>query len=909
MRSLAGGVALAVMMQAAAHAQEVPAAEHAQGTAAADARSADKTPGLGDIVVTAQKRAENIQSTPIAITAMTSERIEQGGLDQPVKLQYSVPSMNYTNASGYTYISLRGIGNNAAILSDSTVATYQDGVYTGMMVTQSVPTFDLQRIEVLRGPQGTLYGRNTTGGVINYITKEPSFEFGAAGDVSYGNYNSVEANAGLTGPLVDDKIAIKFSFHYDRHDGYYQNLAINQREYAGNSIGGRIAVLIRPADNLKLTIRGDMSRSENSNAYTNVHLTSLDGGATDDTHPLGIFSQPASYFTTNPGLLSPADIAKLNGGSIASYYGLVQNGQASPDSLKTGTFTNWAPTIFKTKSSGASITADWDLGDVTVKSISGYRYGSLYNTGDVGGLSTPLLYVSPIDETDKQYTQELNISGKAFDNKLEWLVGAFYYHMDGAARNAYYLPTVGQTYLLQTNLANPAGSAYAYNLNATTLTPLGSLPGAFPSSYQTTPFDMPSFPGFPGVPAEASPRAGSIPSTPFMGGTMTQKSDSYAAFAQATYHLTDDLRLTGGIRYTIDRKVAYRTLHSNFAYALTASTIYQYVQAGYLPPEAYGEEAIASAAGLCTNARKAKTWRAPTGMVSLDYDAASNVLTYAKVSWGYKAGGMNNGECNTSYDPEYLTAYEGGVKAVMADGQILTNLALYYYDYKDIQFATYQNNGSRVLNAASATAFGVELEYAFRPRFAPGWQLDGSASFEASHYGAGCFGDPANLNNAGFLSSPKDACPATVVNPNTGQVVPIGSSADIKGNELIRAPRWKFNAGLQYATDVGDFGNLLARLDAAWTGKKYNDIWNGKVPGLDQSADPGYWVMNALLGWTSPDKRFSAEVFGENLTDTRYYINRNDTNIPSTAYSVIGVMGTPRTYGVRLRAKFGSGAY
>ncbi|MDE2412900.1 MAG: TonB-dependent receptor, partial [Sphingomonadales bacterium] len=839
-RTLAAGVALAALAQGTAHAEDASAAP----AAAADTA----TPGLGEIVVTAQKRKENIQKTPIAITAITADRIAQAGLDEPKKLQFSVPSMNFSIASGFTYISLRGIGNNAASLTDSTVATYQDGVYTGMMLSQSVPTFDLQRIEVLRGPQGTLYGRNTTGGVINYITKDPDFELGAAADVSYGNYNTVQANAGLTGPLVSDKVAVRASFHYDDHDGYYRNVALNKNEYAGDSIGGRLAVLLRPTENLSIIVRGDMARSTTSNAYAKVQAVSLDGGLTDDTHPLGIFSQPASFFLANPGYLSPGDIAKLNGGSIASYYGLIQNSQASPaDPAGSGTFANWDPTLFRTKASGVSLTATWDLGNVSVKSISAYRYGSLYNTGDISGRFTPGAYVLPINETNKQYTQELNLSGKAFDGKLDWLAGAFYYHMDGANYTATYLPGVAQYYQAGLTLTNPPGSPYAFNLNAPALAPFSSLPGAFPSVYQTASFTGPGFPGFQGVAADGPTTIGStIPAAPFFGFAMTQKSDSYAGFVQATYHATDRLRLTGGIRYTIDRKVANRNVHSNFIWDLTAATIYQYVQAGILPPAAYSAPAIAAAANLCNDETTGKTWRAPTGTVGVDYDAGRQVLTYAKASWGYKAGGMNNGECGTSYDPEYLTSFEGGVKAVIADGQVLTNLAVYYYDYKNIQFATYSNNTSHILNAASATAFGVELEYAIRPHVAEGWQLDGSVSFQDSKYGEGCFGDPANTNNAGFLSTPKQACPATVINPNTGLAVPIGASANIKGNQLLRAPRWKTNVGLQYSTDVSGLGNIMARVDAAWTSKKYNAIWADKIPGTDKSVDAPFWIVNAV---------------------------------------------------------------
>lgn len=898
-RAFAGGVALAVMMHAAAHAAQAPAADTTTTSSAAPATS------LGEIIVTAQKRKENIEKTSIAITAVTADKIAQENIDQPQKLQFIVPSMTYGQTTGFTFLSLRGVGSDTAGLSDSSVATYEDGVYTGMQIGESVPTFDLQRIEVLRGPQGTLYGRNTDGGVINYITKDPSFEYAGVGEVSYGNYNSVETNDGVTGPIVPDKVAVRFSFHYNTHDGYYPNLDTGNSDYADRDIGGRISVLIKPTDNLSVIIRGDMSHDQNSDAYAMIQTIGLDG-LSDDTHPLGLFSEPAAYFDSHPGLLSPSDIAKLNGGSIASYYGLMQAGLPAPNPLTTGTIANWAPTLFRTDTSGASVTVNWDAGPVTVKSISAYRYGYLLNRGEVGGMSFPLLYADPITQTEKQYTQEFNVSGKAFHNKLEWLAGAFFYHDDGVFSVTTYLPSFGQYLEANANLANPAGSAYAYNLNPAALTPLNNLPGVFPSPFQTA---IQSGPAFPGDTAGSYVTAGStIPSTAFEGDLQTQESNSYAGFFQATYHVTDALRVTGGFRYTIDRKDTQRIIHSNFAWDLVANTYYDYVQAGYLPASDYTATAIAAAAGVC-DTHLSKTWSAPTGVIDVDYDVAPHVLTYAKVSWGYKAGGMNDSQCTGYYNPEYLRDYEGGVKAVLADGQALTNLAIYHYDYSNIQFLTTFNNTTEILNAGSATALGVEFEYALRPRFAQGWQLDGSVGFEDSHYGQGCFGDPADLNNASYLTTPLQACPASVTNPNTGQSVPIGTSADIKGNELIRAPRWKANIGLQYASDIAGGGNLTARVDAAWTDTIYNDIFNGKAPDLGQDTQPPYWIVNAQLVWTSPNKRYSAELFGENLSNSLYTNDRQAFNVPTTMYTIAGQLAAPRTYGVKITARFGPGVF
>jgi iron complex outermembrane receptor protein len=893
-RALAGGVALAVLAHGGAAAQQAVAP-----SAPATDQSAT---GVEEVIVTAEKRSVNVQNAPLAITALSANRIDQGNLDRPESLQYAVPGLVFSSASGFTYLTIRGIGPASASLADSTVATYQDGIYTGTQIGESVPTFDLQRIEVLRGPQGTLYGRNTTGGVINYISRDPSFEPGALGSISYGNFNAVEANLGLTGPLVTDRVAARFSLHYADHDGYYQNVQRGVDEYSGDSLGGRLAVLFHATDNLDLTLRADASQDNNDNNYALLSSVGLDG-LTTPSLPLGVFSEPAAFFGSVPGLLSPSDIAKLGGGSIADFYGLTTSPRPTPDSQRTETVADWAPTAFDTKAEGISLTADWDLGSVNVKSITAARYATLLNVGEVAGTPYAQLYEGPIIMRDRQYTQEFDVSGSSFDNKLDWLAGAFGYHSESLFVSNSYLPTFGQIVRASTFLANPPGSTYAFNLNPATLPSLDTLPGVFASHFTTA---VTSGPGFAG---EAPLTAGiDTPATEWIGDLARQNSDSGALFVQGTYHVTDKLRVTGGLRYTWDHKEVARTIHSNLIWDLTANGIFNAVNAGFLPPSAYSEAGIAAAGGLCEAAKASQSWEAPTGVIRAEYDLAPGVLTYASVSRGYHAGGFNNGGCNDDYNPEYLTDYETGLKAVFADGQILTNLAVYYYDYSNIQFTVYANATSSQENASSAKAIGAELEYAIRPHVAPGLQLDGFLAFEDSQYGQGCFADPANTNNAGFLSSPDQACPATVINPNTGLPVPVGSSANIDGNQLIRAPRWKANFGVQYQASLGDAaGNLMVRLDAAWTDRQYNTIWNDNVAAISAATQPSYWILNGVLSWSSPDRRYSIEAFGENLTNTIYFNNVQAFNAPATEYNVAGQLAPPRTYGVRLRVKLGEG--
>jgi iron complex outermembrane receptor protein len=205
-------------------AQEAEQPQEAAPGAPAETRPAPASGGIEEIIVTAEKRAVSVQDTPVAITALTSDMIEQGQLYSPDRLQWAVPSMTYGQQSSYNFITLRGIGGDVTVSAESSVASYEDGVYTGSLVSQQVPGFDLERIEVLRGPQGTLYGRNANGGVINYISKAPSFEPEASLAASYGKYNAVQVDAGATGGIIDEKLAGSISVRYGRHDGYRRNI-------------------------------------------------------------------------------------------------------------------------------------------------------------------------------------------------------------------------------------------------------------------------------------------------------------------------------------------------------------------------------------------------------------------------------------------------------------------------------------------------------------------------------------------------------------------------------------------------------------------------------------------------------------------------------------------------------------
>jgi iron complex outermembrane receptor protein len=849
---------------------------------------------LGEIVVTAQKREENIERTPAAVTAFPAAKIDLAGLAGPQQLQFAVPSMTYGTVTGFTFITLRGIGTDIATSpgGQTAVATYLDGVYSGGQIAAGVQDFDLERIEVLRGPQGTLYGRNAEGGVINYISKPPSFEPGGYASASYGDYDATADDVGITGPIVPDVVSGRLSLHFGEHDGYRYNKLLHSRQDADETYSGRAAILYQPTSRLSVTLRGDVSHDRSSTPYELVSQASVSGGVSQQL-PLGVFSLPAADLA---GLLSPADVASLDGGSIASRFGLIQPGPLAPDPNRSLDFVSSQPTLFLTDSDGGSVTVDWNAGPMTVKSISAYRYASLkYNIDEIGE-AAPQVSSAGLSYSS-QVTQEIDLSGQALDDRFQWLAGAYYLRENAALEDTSWLAADGEYISALSSFTSGPGFP---NYNPASPFPL-TLAGGYDASYLTEIKNIystvvaPTAP-YGGVGPQLRPYQ-SIPGTAFAGFAGQQASQSIAGFGQGTFKITPALRLTGGIRFTQDQASIVRSIHSNLVNTLfgLAPTGSPFVP---LPPSVLagfpaGSSLAADLGDLCNRIHNSRTWTAPTGVVGLDYDAAPHLLTYAKVSWGYKSGGFNVGQCSGSFNPEFLTDYEGGAKAVWLDGQALTNLAIYYYDYRNIQFSTFVENAAAILNAGGATALGVEMEYAFEPRSLKGFQVDGATSFENSRYGAGCFQDPASLLQ-----------PA----PSAGQTVCANPAEQIEGKELIRAPRWKANFGAQYRFSLGAAGSLLLRGDAAWTDKIYNDIFNGTAPDISGLTQDPYWVINARLAWVSISGRYEAEIFGDNITNSLYATSRIAFNTPSTLENVAGQFAPPATYGVRFTIKWGSAA-
>ena len=769
---------------------------------------------IEEIVVTAQKRESDLQDTPIAITAFDGDAIERNQIEDFRDIALRTPGLVFAQTDAMSIIALRGVGLDITSLGGETaVAAYQDGVYLGQSFTLSMPAFDLQRIEVLRGPQGTLYGRNATGGAVNLVTRGPSFEPDANLALSYGDYDHFKVEAGGSTGL-SKSVAVRGSIVYDnRGDGYRDLVSLGRKTRGDESVAGNFSMLITPADDLDITLRGNFADQVTGfGTFENLQFAPAGGTLLTPNNVGGFFTFP-----------DPA----LGGLSLADVFGLdfpvamAGNAPTDPNDLEAaGELRN------KQESDvwGVSATVEWDLGEMTLKSITAYRDINWKRLSDEDGTDLQLLTLDGIQGAET-FTQEINLSGTSAEGRLDWLVGGYYFNEDASAEFLYDLSAFQVFYealigVFGTGAPLPSGSLQLLSAG----NPLGEGIGR---------------------------RQGQVAPWPFLHFTMEQDSKSYAAFGEGRYSLTEDFSLTLGARWTRDEKDTTRSLTSNFV-------------------------SILAPAGLCIDSPDGDEWSEVTGNVIAEYQIEENSLVFGKVSRGYKAGGFNPGECLGGFNPEIIWAYEAGLKTRLFDDQMQLNSALFHYDYKDIQINRFINNASSVTNAAEAKIFGVEAEFIIAPRAAEGFRLSGSVGFLDTKYQDATFADPIN----------------------GGPVI------DVSGNDLLRAPNWKFSLAAQYGFQLGDAGEILLLGDVHYSDSYHFDVFEASLPNQSEMEQQSYAIANARVSWLPAAGDYEVMFFVENITDELYAETRVAVG---TTGAVIGMFSRPRTWGVRVSAKFGAG--
>ncbi len=809
---------------------------------------------LEEIIVTAQKRAENIQDVPIAISALDSRVLERSNIERIDDLTFYVPNLQFGNFSTTATVALRGIGStNTTAGGDPGVALHLDGVYLARPMATVFSAYDLERMEVLRGPQGTLYGRNTTGGSINYITKEPTDEFEGEVDVSYGEFDHAMARGILNIPITD-RISSRFNVVWSDSDGYQENLVPGGSESGDNDfINFRGAIRAALTDSMDLLVSVNHSDVSGVGSSSQTRLPHPTDTTVDWGPPIPGFrnfvGNPDQYLQTilsdeffnRPdinarlaanGINSVADIESFlaargqiqpgpggiglfvptPGGSVIPAPWLVDDGdfsQTEPNDIGANKVRKNTSEENEQEFTSISATFTWDLDWAEFKSITAYAEVSADTISDTDATESSLLDLRLVEDQD-QFSQEIQLASTG-TGPLTWIVGAYYFEEEGERLSL---------------VANPDFDAFAALL-------------ALPEGFN-------------------------------VGGTVD--AESYALFAQASYELNETLRLTAGYRYSWDEKEAVINLVSPFpSYEL---------------------------ATLVFDDRADESWSEPTYKIVADWRATDDIMLYASFSQGYKSGGINTNVPaeDAVYDPEFVDVWEVGAKMTFAN-RFQLNVAAFTNDYTDIQVQSFGPTGALIVNAAAATINGAEVEGVFA--VSENTEFNFSISWLDTEFDEFLFDAPA-LPAFPFLASPGDIrAPSDPTNPLGG------GTLDYSGNELARAPEYTFNAGAQHVLQLGKgMGSITFRADYYWQDEQWFDFDNGiGTDGVDALGD-SFHNLDLRARWESENQTYFVEVFGQNVTDEDQIQNI----FIGTAFHALGVdlttYNAPSRWSVRAGYRF-----
>ena len=637
---------LAALVLGAAAALPLPAQEASRAGAASGRE-------IEEVIVTAQRREQNLQDTPVSVTALSGADLTARTAGDLSQAGSYVPNLNFTTAtqsSRASFVSsvfIRGVGQPDFIVTgDPGVGIYVDGVYFGRTTGGVVDMLDIARVEVLRGPQGTLFGKNTIGGALNIVSAQPDKGFGGMGELSYGRFNRVTFRGTLNGPLAENLFGrIAVSTKHGTGYGKRLDFATGEKTAAlgeDDSVAARAQLRWLPKDGLEANLAFDITRVREPQVPD--HISAINPSA-----PLlglwnGLVGAPSGTPYT-PAFLTRDDYTSYATGPSKADLDL------------------W----------GVALTLDWDVGPYRLKSISAYRDMQALFAGDGDGSPLRVLGSDRVDLDQNQLSQELQLSGKSFADRLDWL-GGLYYFQESAYEitDAYVLPGIYQALEAAPFLLGPTG-------------PIGPCPPPPGAGQLPTPGPL----GCAGNP-------NNIPLDLDFHGSNDIEVRNYAAFLHGSLALSERWSATAGLRYTHERK--------------THTLYYLRVNSGY----------IIAAPGT----RTVRSWDAVTPKAGVEFRPADNVMLYLSASKGFRSGGFNGRpfyrESVLAYDPEYLWSYELGVKSTWFDRRLVANAAVFYNDYTDVQLtanrATADGNVAIYTeNGGKARIEGGELELHARP--------------------------------------------------------------------------------------------------------------------------------------------------------------------------------------------------
>lgn len=807
---------------------------------------------LATLTVTAQKREEALQDVPIVINVLPEQLLRDTGVRDIKDLQVLVPGLTVTSTQSATQTTarIRGIGtvgDNAGL--ESSVGVVIDGVYRPRNSVGYGDLGELERIEVLKGPQGTVFGKNTSAGVINVVTRRPSYTQSAEGELSVGNYGAFGI-AGSYNDALGENAALRIYAAKRKRDGV-DDVRVGAGPRRQTEDGDqnfhtlRGQLLLEPSESLDLLFSADFtSREENC----------------------------------------CATVTTQRGSTAAILNALTPGGEAVipvVDIQRRLTYSN-RPTTQDIKDKGVQLEANWTTpwaGEPVLTSITAMRDWKAINGLDFDYSAADVLYRDANQDESltgfETFSQELRLTGASA--RVDWMVGAYYADEDLDRNETYRFGAAYEPYMSIALLGriNPA---------------LAQLPNAatFLSDATGRPF-------------------GSL----FRGlatlDTYRQNAKSAALFTNNTWHVNDAFDITVGLRYTREEKTLQASYSNPDGSPACAS---YFLPGGQLNPAALGriggaltargvpfaQMQAAQQQALVQNivgftclpwgniahhgrsldqSREEKEW---SGTLKLAYNLSDDVMAYLSAARGYKAGGFNldrvqsaNGLSSgtmgivpvddTSFPGEFVDSYELGTKTTWRDGNLLLNAALFHQVYSDFQLNSFLGTSFVVRSIPEVVSQGIDAELLWQTP-TPGLSVQGGFTWAKTEYG--------------------------------DELLPDADLVLLPGNQMSFAPRFSGNVALTYQFDVGD--RLQGRFNI---GAKHMSDYNTGSDLDPEKAQEAYTLVNARIGLGRRDKRWVLELWGQNLTNETYKQVGIDAPIQTGSWNAF--LGAPRTWGLTLR--------
>lgn len=642
---------------------------------------------IEEITVTASRRTTGLQDTPMAISAFSMDRLSKLDIRNANDLAQSVPGLEIGQTVGNLQIGLRGVSNDSFFLAgDPTVAFHVDGIYRGRQTGGNAIFMDVERVEVLKGPQGTLYGRNATAGSINVITAKPTFEFAGYNELVVGDFD----RAGLAGMLnvpASDRLAFRLAYLAQVRDGYYEN-GPDIEDYGDADEGGvRLHGLFNISDRSSLLLTLDW-QGRFGVGDGSVLLPEPDGDLED-------------FIDGNPYQL----ILNTEGDRDDDFYTL-----------------------------RAEFNHDFDFGQFTY--LGAYLDTSVFLLIDFDRQDrSPLQQTLAVQVDSQQHSHEFQLTSGS-EGRLEWLVAGYLFYEDAQRHlEIFFAPNFE-------------------NMN-----------------------DQPNF-----------------------------TSDSQAVFGDVTYGLTDNVNISGGLRWSRVEKSDLNTLQTQIR-----------------------PNGIFTAMG-----NEQETWNSLDWTVGLDWHANEDNMLYGKVGTGFKSGGFNDpllGLDDAEFDQEEILAVQFGHKSMFLDGRLQVNSEAFWYDYTDLQVNQIVDNLNLVRNAAEARIQGFDTEIVLVPT--DRLRIDFALAYLDTEYRDFVQFDPIR-----------------------------GIDVNLEGASLRQAPEWSMNVIAEYTFMLPGDWELTPGFSSAYQTETKHRVFSD--PGATQ---PDFHRSNAHLTLLSPEGRWQARAFVTNLED------------------------------------------